>query len=92
MSNMHTIYIDVMTQEGYAALQELAFPQFDVQMVLSQSCQHQVQVFHVLFFCAAVDYDIIQVDLNTCVSQITKHICHYALKTTWGICQTHGKH
>ena len=92
MSNMHTICINVMTQESYAALQKLAFPQLEVQTVLMQSCQHQSQVFHVLFFRMTVDYDIIQVDLNTYASQITKHICHYALKATWGICQTHGEH
>ena len=92
MSNMHTIGINVMAQESYAALQKLAFSQLDVQTVLAQSCQHQSQVFHVLFLCMTVDYDIIQVDLNTCASQITKHICHYTLETTWGICQTHGEH
>ena len=81
-----------MPQECDAVLQELAFADLDVQGILTQTLQHQTQMGHVLRLIAAVDDNVIKIDLHTLASQIAKHIVHDPLETTGCVGQAHREH
>ena len=81
-----------MPQECDAVLQKLAFADLDVQGILTQTLQHQTQMGHVLCLIAAVDDDIIEIDLHTLASQVAKHIVHDPLETTGCVGQAHREH
>ena len=68
---MHTLGIYIMPQECDAILQKLALAQLDKQSILAQSLQHLTQVRHMLHLSVAVDYNVVEIDLNTCASQIS---------------------
>ena len=51
-----------------------------MQPARNKTKPNNLQVVHVLHFVAAVDDDIVEIDLNTLASQIAKHIVHDPLE------------
>ena len=77
-----------MSQLVYPSLEEAAFYELSIQLMLSQQPQHCYQILNMLFLIFRIHQYVINKHNHKLVQVMTLHIVHQTHKCSWGISQT----
>ena len=79
-----------MTEEWNHVNPELALAEVSIQLMLSQSLQHEPQMFFMLFLCLGEDQNIINEDHHENILIVHENHVHQVHEVGRGISQAEG--